>query len=158
MDATRVAPRFLRADLCGVVMRPVELRGTDIDAPWLFNGESFLRVNGVDVIPLVEAELNHRFPGRAGRRARRGQLPYPWRPTSSTARTGRRNTGHGFAASIRPRMDRGHATDGASGNRSGDGDHDTGGLQRIGHAVGADRRVPRVQAIRTRQPRRTAGK
>jgi hypothetical protein len=27
-----------------------------------------LRVNGVDVIPLVEAELNRRFPGRAGRR------------------------------------------------------------------------------------------
>ena len=29
----------------------------------------FLRVNGVDVIPLVEAELNRRFAGRAGRRA-----------------------------------------------------------------------------------------
>jgi hypothetical protein len=28
-----------------------------------------LRVNGLDVIPLVEAELNRRFPGRAGRRA-----------------------------------------------------------------------------------------
>jgi len=28
-----------------------------------------LRVNGVDVIPLVEAELNRRLPGRAGRRA-----------------------------------------------------------------------------------------
>jgi len=28
-----------------------------------------LRVNGVDVIPLVEAELNRRFPGRADRRA-----------------------------------------------------------------------------------------
>jgi hypothetical protein len=27
---------------------------------------SFLRVNGVDVIPLVEAELDRRFPGRAG--------------------------------------------------------------------------------------------
>jgi hypothetical protein len=34
-----------------------------------FDGESFLRVNGVDVIPLVEAELNRRFPGRADRRA-----------------------------------------------------------------------------------------
>ena len=30
---------------------------------------SFLRVNGVDVIPFVEAELNRRFPGRADRRA-----------------------------------------------------------------------------------------
>ena len=28
-----------------------------------------MRVNGVDVIPLVEAELNRRFPGRAERRA-----------------------------------------------------------------------------------------
>jgi len=27
-----------------------------------------LRVNGVDVAPLVEAELNRRFPGRADRR------------------------------------------------------------------------------------------
>jgi len=43
--------------------------GADIDAPWLFDSESFLRVHGVDVVPLVEAELNHRFPGRADRRA-----------------------------------------------------------------------------------------
>ena len=61
--------RFVRADLSGVVMRAVDVREADIDAPWLFKGESFLRVNGVDVIPLVEAELNRRFPGRAGRRA-----------------------------------------------------------------------------------------
>ena len=40
----------------------------DIDAPWLPHDE-FLRVNGVDVIPLVEAELDRRFPGRADRRA-----------------------------------------------------------------------------------------
>jgi hypothetical protein len=61
--------RFVRADLSGVVMRAVDVSGADIDAPWLFEGESFLRVNGVDVIPLVEAELNRRFPGRADRRA-----------------------------------------------------------------------------------------
>jgi DinB superfamily/Pentapeptide repeats (8 copies) len=61
--------RFVRADLSGVVMRAVDVQGADIDAPWLFDGESFLRVNGVDVIPLVEAELNRRFPGRADRRA-----------------------------------------------------------------------------------------
>ena len=61
--------RFVRADLSGVVMRAVDVRGADIDAPWLFDGESFLRVNGVDVIPLVEAELDRRFPGRADRRA-----------------------------------------------------------------------------------------
>jgi hypothetical protein len=50
-------------------MRGVDVQGADIDAPWLFEGESFLRVNGVDVIPFVDAELNHRFPGRADRRA-----------------------------------------------------------------------------------------
>ena len=61
--------RFVRADLSGVVMRGVDVQGADIDSPWLFDGESFLRVNGVDVIPLVDAELNRRFPGRAGRRA-----------------------------------------------------------------------------------------
>ena len=62
--------RFVGADLSGVVMRGVEVREAEIDAPWLANGQSFLRVNGVDVIPLVEAELNRRFPGRADRRAK----------------------------------------------------------------------------------------
>jgi len=61
--------RFVEADLSGVVMRGVRVAGADIDAPWLFDGESYLRVNGVDVIPFVEAELNRRFPGRADRRA-----------------------------------------------------------------------------------------
>jgi hypothetical protein len=61
--------RFVEADLSGVVMRGVQVEGADIDAPWLFDGETFLRVNGVDVIPFVEAELNRRFPGRASRRA-----------------------------------------------------------------------------------------
>jgi hypothetical protein len=61
--------RFVGADLSGVVMRAVDVSGADIDSPWLFDGGSYLRVNGVDVIPLVEAELNRRFPGRADRRA-----------------------------------------------------------------------------------------
>ena len=61
--------RFIRTDLSGAVMRGVDLQGTDVDAPWLFDGAGFLRVNGVDVIPFVEAELNRRFPGRADRRA-----------------------------------------------------------------------------------------
>jgi hypothetical protein len=60
--------RFVEADLSGVVMRGVDVNGAEIDAPWLFDGES-LWVNGVDVVPLVEAELNRRFPGRAERRA-----------------------------------------------------------------------------------------
>jgi hypothetical protein len=61
--------RFVGADLSGVVMRGVEVAGADIDAPWLSNSEQFFRVNGVDVVPLVEAELNRRFPGRAVRYA-----------------------------------------------------------------------------------------
>ena len=60
--------RFVGADLSGVVMRGVELQGTDIDTPWLWDGDG-LRVNGIDVTPFVEAELNRRFPGRAERRA-----------------------------------------------------------------------------------------
>jgi DinB superfamily/Pentapeptide repeats (8 copies) len=69
VDANLRGARFRRADLSGVVMRAVDVQGADIDAPWLFDGESFLRVNGVDVIPLIEAELNRRFPGRAERGA-----------------------------------------------------------------------------------------
>ena len=69
VDANLRGARFVGADLSGVVMRGVELEGADIDAPWLFDGENFLRVNGIDVIPFVDAELNRRFPGRADRRA-----------------------------------------------------------------------------------------
>jgi hypothetical protein len=61
--------RFVGADLSGVVMRGVQLEGAQLDAPWLSSGDTFLRVNDVDVIPLVEAELDRRFPGRALRRA-----------------------------------------------------------------------------------------
>ncbi len=69
VDADLSGARFVRADLSGVVMREAQLQGADVDAPWLFDGESVLLVNGVDVIPYVEAELNRRFPGRADRRA-----------------------------------------------------------------------------------------
>jgi hypothetical protein len=69
VDADLRGARFVEADLSGVVMRGVQVQGADIDAPWLFDGGSFMRVNGVDVIPFVEAELNRRFPGRADRRA-----------------------------------------------------------------------------------------
>ena len=68
VDADLRRARFVRADLSGAVMRGVQVSGADIDAPWLYH-DSFLRVNGVDVIPFVEAELNRRFPGRADRRA-----------------------------------------------------------------------------------------
>jgi hypothetical protein len=69
VDADLRGARFVETDLSGVVMRGVQVGGADIDAPWLCEGESFMRVNGVDVIPFVETELNRRFPGRAGRRA-----------------------------------------------------------------------------------------
>ncbi len=59
--------RFVEADLSGAVMRGVDVSGAEIDAPWLPHGS--LLVNGVDVVPLVEAELNRRFPGRDQRRA-----------------------------------------------------------------------------------------
>ena len=68
VDTDLRGARFVGADLSGVVMRGVDVARAEIDAPWLPGGE-FLRVNGVDVIPLVEAELNRRFPGRADRRA-----------------------------------------------------------------------------------------
>ncbi|MFY9915149.1 MAG: DinB family protein [Nocardioidaceae bacterium] len=69
VDADLHGARFVRSDLSDVVMRAVHVAGADIDAPWLLDGESSLCVNGVDVAPLVEAELNRRFPGRADRRA-----------------------------------------------------------------------------------------
>jgi hypothetical protein len=61
--------RFVESNLSGVVMRGVDIAGSDIDAPWLFEDGSVLLVNGVDVAPFVETELNRRFPGRAERRA-----------------------------------------------------------------------------------------
>ncbi len=49
--------RFIDADVSGIVMRGVEVQRADIDSPWLFDGDNFLRVNGVDVVPFVDAEL-----------------------------------------------------------------------------------------------------
>ena len=49
-------------DLSGVTMRSVEVDGLDIDGQDLLFGRLF--VNGVDVVPFVDAELNQRFPGR----------------------------------------------------------------------------------------------
>ena len=50
------------SDLRGVTMRGVDVGGLDIDSHDLFFGS--LLVNGVDVVPLVDAELNRQFPGR----------------------------------------------------------------------------------------------
>jgi len=58
VDLTRV--RIREADLTGVVMTGVELCDVRIDG-WLKN----VLVNGVDIGPLVEAELDRRDPERA---------------------------------------------------------------------------------------------
>ena len=55
------------SDVSGVTMRGVDVDGLDIDSHDLFFGS--LVVNGVDVVPLVDAELNRQFPGRELQRA-----------------------------------------------------------------------------------------
>lgn len=50
------------SDVSGVTMRSVDVDGLDIDSHDLFFGSLF--VNGVDVVPLVDAELNRQYPGR----------------------------------------------------------------------------------------------
>lgn len=61
--------RLVDADLRGATLRAADLDGADIDAPWLSEDGATLLINGVDVVPVVEAELNRRFPGRELRRA-----------------------------------------------------------------------------------------
>ncbi|MEP7034429.1 MAG: DinB family protein [Dermatophilaceae bacterium] len=59
-DVDLTNARFHLVDLTGVVIRGAALVNVDI------SGEiENLRVNGVDVAPLVEAELNRRYPDRA---------------------------------------------------------------------------------------------
>jgi uncharacterized damage-inducible protein DinB len=59
-DVDLTNARFRLVDLTGVVIRGAALVNVDI------SGEiENLRVNGVDVGPLVEAELNRRYPDRA---------------------------------------------------------------------------------------------
>lgn len=60
--------RITGSDLSRVVLRGVEIDGAEVDSPWLLEGGTLL-VNGVDVTPFVDAELNRRFPGRERRRA-----------------------------------------------------------------------------------------
>ena len=74
IDRNLRGARFIRSVLSGAVMRGVDVDGLDIDAPWLPDG--VLLVNGVDVAPFVEAELNRRFPGRELRKAKDPQACY----------------------------------------------------------------------------------
>lgn len=69
VNTTLRGARFIGADLSGVVVRGSDVQGAEIESPWLFDGDEPLLVNGVNVIPLVDAELNARFPGRAERGA-----------------------------------------------------------------------------------------
>ena len=50
------------SDVSGMRMRETAVGGLDIDSHDLFFGS--LIVNGVDVVPFVDAELNRLFPGR----------------------------------------------------------------------------------------------
>jgi hypothetical protein len=69
-DVQLAGAQFHRADLTGASFRLVDLTGVTIRGAALVNMDlsgiiENLRVNGVDVVPLVEAELNHRYPERA---------------------------------------------------------------------------------------------
>ena len=58
-DVDLTNARFHLVDLTGVMIRGASLVNVDM------SGEiKNLRVNGVDVVPLVEAELNRRYPDR----------------------------------------------------------------------------------------------
>ena len=63
VDASFKGARMREADLRGLTVRSSLLDGLDVDSHDLSFGT--LVVNGVDVVPLVEAELDRRFPGRA---------------------------------------------------------------------------------------------
>jgi uncharacterized protein YjbI with pentapeptide repeats len=59
-DVDLTGARFERANLSGAVLRGMELFDVQI------SGEIYnLPINGVDVAPLVNAELDRRFPDRA---------------------------------------------------------------------------------------------
>jgi hypothetical protein len=69
VDVSLRGARFVNTDLSNAVLRGVDVQDVEIDGPWLFQPGGRLRVNGVDVMPFVEAELNDRYPARAERRA-----------------------------------------------------------------------------------------
>lgn len=79
-DAFRGA-RFFDADLRGAEFRECDLRGARIAASWLTDVSlsgliDNLRVNDVDVAPLVEAELDRRHPERVQLRAMKSADDY----------------------------------------------------------------------------------
>lgn len=60
--------RIVNSDVTGLVVRGSGVDNVDIDDPWLAGVQSF-KVNGIDVVGFVEAELDRQFPGRSRRRA-----------------------------------------------------------------------------------------
>jgi hypothetical protein len=62
-DRSLKGASFVECDLSDVVIRGCDISGMEIDAPWLRFGKPLI-VNGLDVGPFVEADLNRRFPGR----------------------------------------------------------------------------------------------
>lgn len=61
--------RIIGSDVNRLVMRGIWTERLEIDSPWLLEGEKHVWVNGVDVLPYVDTELNRRFPGREQRTA-----------------------------------------------------------------------------------------
>jgi hypothetical protein len=91
--------RILDSDLSGAVLRGVDLSGIRITDAWLRDADISadirgLRINGVDVEPLVEAELDRRHPERpalrptdvAGVLAALDVVDAMWAPTIERAR------------------------------------------------------------------------
>jgi uncharacterized protein YjbI with pentapeptide repeats len=69
-DVNLAGARFRDVDLSGARLRLVDLTGAVVHGAELVDVEisgliENLRVNGVDVVPLVEAELDRRYPDRA---------------------------------------------------------------------------------------------
>lgn len=88
------------ADFSGTRLHSANFEGTRITDGWLLNADisgfiGGLRVNGVEVAPLVEAELDRRFPERMKLRATTPQglaeawalIEDVWRTTVARART-----------------------------------------------------------------------
>ena len=91
------------SDVSGVTMRSVDVDGLDIDSHDLFFGS--LVVNGVDVVPLVDAELNRQFPGRELQKAQTPEgLREGWVAVQSAWQT--TVDGHAAGPGRRPRRGR----------------------------------------------------
>lgn len=77
--------RITGSDVNRMVMRGVWSESLEIDSPWFLEGEKHVWVNGVDVLPYVDAELDRRFPGRGQRTAADPQsLRDAWATLEST--------------------------------------------------------------------------